>query len=319
MRNEIRVKEEEIERAAFIIRQGGLVAFPTETVYGLGACAFNTTAVAKIFEVKQRPYFDPIIVHIADLENIKDLCLNIDNRAKTLIEKFWPGPLTLVLPRSNKVPDIVTSGLDTVAIRMPSHTIALDLIKRVGLPVAAPSANLFSCLSPTTAEHVREQIGKDIDMIIDGGNCQIGIESTILDLSNEPVVLRPGGISIEEIEKVIGKVKISTFSNTPNSAGQLLHHYSPKTPLKIIRNKNFNINKEIKAGLLSFVSPNSKQPFEIIEILSQSGDLREAAVNLFLSLHKLDKAELDIIYAEPVPEIGLGRAIMDRLYKAEVK
>ncbi len=308
--------EDALKKAASVIREGGLVAFPTETVYGLGANAFNANAVAKIFEVKRRPRFDPIIVHIADFNDVERLCLEVDERAKMLIRKFLPGPLTLVLPKSEIVPYIVTAGLETVAIRMPSHPVALKLIKAAKVPIAAPSANFFGCLSPTTAEHVAEQIGREIDLIIDGGKCPIGIESTVLELVEKPTILRLGGLPLEEIEKVIGKLEISTLSKRPRSPGQLQKHYSPRTPLKILE-KDLVVSKDIKAGLLAFTPPKDKLSFEKIEVLSVSGDLSEAACNFFSSLHRLDKAALDIIYAEPVPEIGLGKAIMDRLRKAE--
>ena len=308
-----------LKKAAFIIREGGLVAFPTETVYGLGVNAFDALAVAKIFEVKRRPSFDPIIVHIADFKDLERLTLQIDERAKKLIQKFWPGPFTSVLPKAIVIPDIVTAGLETVAIRMPSHPVALKLIKEAEVPIAAPSANLFGHLSPTIAEHVVEQIGEEIDLIIDGGKCPIGIESTVLDLTSKPTVLRPGGLPLEEIEKVIGKIEVSTLSKRPHSPGQLPHHYSPRTPLKIIGNKEFNVPEGVKAGLLAFKPPEDKLPFERIEVLSISGDLTEASANFFSCLHRLDKADLDVIYAEPVPETGLGRAIMDRLRKAEGK
>lgn len=309
--------DEVLKKAASIIRDGGLVAFPTETVYGLGANAFDALAVAKIFEVKRRPRFDPLIVHIADFSDLERLTLEIDERTKKLTRQFWPGPLTLVLPKATIVPDIVTGGLDTVAIRMPSHPVALKLIKAAEVPIAAPSANLFGRLSPTTAEHVAEQIGKEIDMIIDGGKCPIGIESTVLDLTSIPTVLRPGGLPLEEIGKVIGKVELLALSDRPRSPGQLPHHYSPRTPLKIIRNKEFQVPEGVKAGLLAFKLPKEELPFEKVEVLSISGSLIEAAANFFACLHKLDKAGLDILFAEPVPEKGLGRAIMDRLRKAE--
>jgi len=313
----VRVSKKSIKKAASIIREGGLVAFPTETVYGLGANAFNPVAVAKIFEVKRRPYFDPIIVHIADPGEIGRLCLEVNNRAKILIERFWPGPLTLVLPKSDVVPDIVTAGLETVAMRMPSHITALELIREANVPIAAPSANLFGYLSPTTAEHVAEQIGKEIDLILDGGKTLVGVESTVLDLSGEPTILRPGGLPIEDIEKVIGKVEVCVISQKPRSPGQLRRHYSPRTPLKILKDKKFDILEGVKAGFLSFTPIKNKSPFKKIEVLSASGNLQEAAANLFSCLHNLDKGGLDIIYVEPVPEIGLGKAIMDRLRKAE--
>ncbi len=309
--------DETLKKAATIIREGGLVAFPTETVYGLGANAFNKEAVAKIFETKQRPAFDPLIVHIADFEAIEYLCSEVHEKVIFLIKKFWPGPLTLVLPKKNIVPDIVSAGLKTVAVRMPSHPVALKLIKEVGVPISAPSANLFGKLSPTTADHVKEQLGEKIDLIIDGGRCPIGVESTILYFAPEPIILRPGGLPVEEIERVIGKVKTLTYSERPYSPGQLLYHYAPRTPLRIIRDKGVSIPSHIKAGLLAFTFPENRELFKEIEVLSSSGDLREAAANLFVCLHRLDKAKVDIIYAEPVPEVGLGKAIMNRLRKAE--
>ncbi|MEN4006747.1 MAG: L-threonylcarbamoyladenylate synthase [Methanobacteriaceae archaeon] len=317
MRTKIYKPEKEtLKRAAEIIKRGDLVAFPTETVYGLGADAFNPKAVAKIFNVKNRPRFDPLIVHIADFKDVERLCKKIDARASLLIKKFWPGPLTLVLPKSNIVPDIVTAGLGTVAIRMPSHPVALEFIKNANVAIAAPSANPFGYLSPTKAIHVAEQIGNKIDLIIDGGKCPVGIESTVLKISKESTVLRPGGLPVEEIEKVIGKVKISVLSKSPHSPGQLAHHYSPRTPLKIIEGE-INMAEGTKVGLLAFKSSKYDIPFEKIEVLSHKGNLIEAASNLFSCLHNLDTAYLDMIYAEPVPEIGLGRAIMDRLRKAE--
>lgn len=307
-----------IKEAAAIIREGGLVAFPTETVYGLGADALNSLAVAQIFKVKNRPRFDPLIVHIADFSSIREICSSIDRRAMKLIHRFWPGPLTLVLPKRQVIPDIVTAGLPTIAVRMPSHLVAWKLIREAGIPIAAPSANPFGYLSPTTAEHVREQIGKSVGLILDGGKCPVGVESTIIDVTKQtPVILRPGGLTIEEIERVIGKVKISTDNpERPHSPGQLPRHYSPRTPVRILNDNNFKIPKGKKVGLLAFRLPKENLPYEVVEVLSHQGDLSEAAANLFSCLHKLDGAGLDIICAEPVPEIGLGRAIMDRLYKA---
>jgi len=318
----LKASEENLKIAAEVIRKGGLVAFPTETVYGLGGDAFNPDAVARIFEVKERPSFDPIIVHIADFKDIRRLCRKVDERAKILAERFWPGPLTIVLKKSEKVPDIVTAGLDTVAVRMPSHPVARKLIEYSKTPIAAPSANLFGRLSPTTAEHVKEQLGERIDIIIDAGRCEVGVESTVIDLTKEPTILRLGGTPVEEIEKVIGRVGILTHSDKPRSPGQLSKHYSPKTPLRIIKEKVV-IEHGKKAGLLAFRQPDDEiaKRFEKIEVLSNSDDLnealRQAAQNLFSALHRLDKANLDVIYAERVPEIGLGKAIMDRLRKAE--
>ncbi len=210
--------KELIHHAAEIIKRGGIVAFPTETVYGLGADAFNPLAVARIFEVKRRPSFDPLIVHVANPADVKKLVKEIPSNAKKLIERFWPGPLTVVLLKEEDIPDIVTAGLPTLAIRMPSHPMALSLIKESNSPIAAPSANPFGYLSPTTAEHVREQLGDQVDLILDGGPCPVGVESTIVSfLEERPRLLRPGGVSLEEIESIIGKVEIE-----PNGEEQTL-------------------------------------------------------------------------------------------------
>lgn len=310
-----------IERAADLLRNGGLVAFPTETVYGLGADAFNSHAVARIFEVKNRPRFDPVIVHINSLTDIEQLCLKIDERAKRLMKRFWPGPLTLILPKSSRVPDIVTAGLPNVAVRMPSHPVALELIKKAGIPIAAPSANPFGYLSPTTAEHVKEQIGEKVDLILDGGKCPIGVESTVIDLTEpEPSLLRSGGLPLEEIEEAIGMVKISHVNpERPRSPGQLPRHYSPRTPIRILKDKKFKIPAGKRVGFLAVSPLNKELPYEMVEVLSSQGDLREAAANFFSCLHRLDRAGLDIIFAEPVEEVGLGRAIMERLRRASTK
>jgi L-threonylcarbamoyladenylate synthase len=224
----------------------------------------------------------------------------------------------LVLPKADAVPGIVTAGLPTVAIRMPAHPIALRLIEEADTPIAAPSANLFGFLSPTTAEHVRKQLDGKVDMILDGGKCPVGVESTILDLTGqEPIVLRPGGLAIEDIEKAIGKVRIAVHTpERPQSPGQLPRHYSPRTPMIILEVNNVRVPSGKKVGLLAFKRSGNVLPYDVVEVLSPNGDLREAAANLFSCLHRLDRAGLDIIYAEPVPETGLGLAIMNRLRKA---
>ncbi len=310
-----------IHQAADIIQKGGLVAFPTETVYGLGADAFNALAVARIFEVKNRPKFDPIIVHIDHMDWLKKICHSVDQRVYQLAEKFWPGPLTMIFAKQACIPDIVTAGLKTVAIRWPAHPMAQKLIQLSKTPIAAPSANPFEYLSPTTAEHVRKQIGHKIDFILDGGPCQIGLESTILDLSESvPVVLRPGGLSVEEIKKVIGTVQVSGLDQSIKAPGQFHKHYSPRTPLKLMDQwdeiKDF-LEPNKKFGLLTLKGTDAiSQYFSKIEILSRNGNMQEAAANLFAALHRLDQAGLDLIFAEKVPESGLGVAIMNRLHKA---
>ena len=308
-----------IYRAAEIIKGGGIVAFPTETVYGLGADAFNPLAVARVFEVKRRPYFDPLIVHVAHPSDVEELVKEIPSNAKKLVEKFWPGPLTVVLLKEEDIPDIVTAGLPTVAIRMPNHPMALSLIKESKCPIAAPSANPFGYLSPTTAEHVRDQLGDQVDLILDGGPCPVGIESTILSfLEERPRLLRPGGVSLEEIESVIGKVEISPIEDDkPSAPGMLPRHYAPRTPIILNWNEKYlDHYKGKNIGLLAFQDPKNYLKFQSIEVLSKKGDIREAAANLFAAIRRLDALNLDLIVAEPIPEIGLGRAIMDRLRRA---
>jgi L-threonylcarbamoyladenylate synthase len=310
---------EAIHRAAEIIKKGGLVAFPTETVYGLGADAFNPLAVARIFEVKKRPYFDPLIVHVSDPADLEMLVRKIPSNAKKLIERFWPGPLTVVLLRKKEVPDIVNAGLPTVAIRMPNHPMALSLIEQADCPIAAPSANPFGYLSPTTAEHVRDQLGDEIDFILDGGPCEVGVESTIISFSGKkPRLLRPGGVPLEEIESIIGTVEVNPIEEgRPAAPGMLPRHYAPRTPIILDWDeKNFDSNKDKKVGLLAFREPKRSLKFLHVEILSKKGDFREAAANLFSAIRRLDALDLDLILAEAIPEVGLGRAIMDRLRRA---
>lgn len=313
------MKEKEVAHGAKIIREGGIVAFPTETVYGLGADAFNSLAVARIFEVKQRPYFDPLIVHISDPTHFETLVKEVPLNAKKLIGRYWPGPLTIVLLKEENIPDIVTAGLPTIAIRMPNHPVALSLIKESGCPIAAPSANPFGYLSPTTAEHVKEQLGSQVDFILDGGPCEVGLESTIVSLTEDPPkLLRLGGVTVEEIESIIGKVEIPLENKkSPSAPGMFPRHYAPRTPIILNwNNNNLDLFKNKTLGLLAFQKPMNHFKFNAIEILSRKGDLREAAANLFSALRRLDQLNLDLILAEPVPEIGLGRAIMDRLRRA---
>jgi len=317
--NVYKANSESIQQAAEIIKRGGLVAFPTETVYGLGADGLNPIAIAKIFEVKKRPSFNPLIFHIADKDSLEKFSPIKNEKVDRLINKFWPGPLTLVLPKTKIVPDIVTSGNPTVAVRMPNHPIALQLIEACGTPIAAPSANKFGHLSPTEASHVAKYLGDKVDMILDGGKSSVGVESTIIQFhENEFYLLRPGGLSKEEIEKEIGKIKIGKLNpDKPNAPGQLPFHYSPQTPLKFF-NKRL-LNKRKKIGALFFKENKTDFAFADVKILSAGGDLREAAANLFSHLHELEKSNLDLILVEPVEEKGLGRAIMDRLRKAANK
>ena len=311
--------EQDLTYAVESIQNGGLVAFPTETVYGLGANALDPVAVAGIFELKQRPRFDPLIVHVADAGQLTELVAVVPPKAEELIHRFWPGPLSLVLKKSARIPDIVTAGLKSVAIRCPRHEVAQALIRAAGVPIAAPSANRFGMVSPTTAAHVVEQFGERLPCVIDGGSCQVGIESTVIAIGEAdevaPVILRPGGVTAEEIEDVIGSVDLQTQNEArPTSPGQLSSHYATVTPLKISDDDEFNSDQ--RRGLLSLQSPRSTEGFVAFETLSEQGCLREAAVNLFAAMRRLDALGLDVIIARPVPEVDLGRAIMDRIRRA---
>ncbi len=305
-----------LDRAAGIIRDGGVVAFPTETVYGLGADATNPAAVARVFELKRRPSFDPLIVHVADLGSAWTYGDLARPHAAELIRRFWPGPLTLVVPRTERVPRIVTAGLDTVGLRMPAHQTALALIRAAGCAIAAPSANLFGHVSPTTASHIAEQL-PEVDLILDGGPCRVGVESTIVALGGPlPLVLRPGGISLEELEQVVGPVLLeSRTPEVPQGPGQLSRHYATRTRLEILGEDNpaAQPGPREKVGLVALKCPLNPARYAAVEVLSEPGDLREAAANLFAALLRLDRLGLDRIVAVPLPEQGLGLAIMDRL------
>ncbi|MBN2318221.1 MAG: threonylcarbamoyl-AMP synthase [Acidobacteria bacterium] len=303
-----------LARAARIIRAGGLVAFPTETVYGLGADAENPLAVAGIFDVKARPRIDPIIVHVSDIDMANKYGV-FPQRAHKLMEMFWPGPLTLVVPKTSSVPSIVTAGLETVAIRIPSHPVALDLIRTSGCAIAAPSANPFGYVSPTEAQHVAEQLSDSVDMILDGGPCPIGLESTILSLVGViPCILRPGGTPVEELAAILQPLDTGNIvSKLPQAPGQLQRHYATLTPLDIVEEGHEDIKQTDKVGLISYKPVERHEKYETVIILSETGDMREAAANLFRSLRRLDALKLDKIIVHPVPEKGLGIAIMDRL------
>ncbi|QDT45786.1 Threonylcarbamoyl-AMP synthase [Gimesia alba] len=315
----------DIGAGADLIRKGELVAFATETVYGLGANALNPEAVARIFEAKQRPHFDPLIVHISDIKHLDELTLGFSEQAKKLADQFWPGPLTLVLPKRKVIPDLVTSGLDSVAIRIPAHPVARQLLEAAQLPIAAPSANKFGCLSPTLASHVAEQLGGEIELILDGGACTVGVESTVIQCMDEvPVLLRPGGISQEEIEACVGQIRLARIedhaeANSPQSPGMLPKHYAPRTPL-IIVDQLSDVPLEGQKGLLSLFPLEEtflkNQQFSVREILSPSGDLKIAAARLFTALRNLDAADIDYIIALRMPEKGLGRTINNRLERA---
>ncbi|MFK7768089.1 MAG: L-threonylcarbamoyladenylate synthase [Mariniblastus sp.] len=319
------VTEEQINAAAKALQCGELVAFPTETVYGLGANALDPIAVAKIFELKGRPRFDPLIVHVANPQDIEDFVEAIPELAKKLIEKFWPGPLSLVLQKKSVVPDIVTAGLPSVAVRCPNNDVARKLIDSAGVPVAAPSANRFGMVSPTTAQHVSEQFGEQLKHILDDGPSNVGVESTVIAFPSfsdgKPQLLRPGGVTIEQLEPVIGRIQVNMHEEVqPSSPGQLTQHYSPVTPL-VLQEDGWKdaLNEKVKIGLLAFQSPDRETDYSTVEILSENGCLRESATNLFAALRRLDDCRLDLIVCQSVPEVELGMAIMDRLRRAAAK
>ncbi|MFN3872798.1 MAG: L-threonylcarbamoyladenylate synthase [Ignavibacterium sp.] len=305
----------QVLQAANIIKQGGVVAFPTETVYGLGANAFNPIAVEKIFELKERPSFDPLIVHLHSIEQLNLVSQDIDERVIKLAEKFWPGPLTIILKKSENVPDIVTSGLNTVGVRIPNNLFALELIKLSDTPIAAPSANKFGRTSPTSAEHVKKYFNK-VDFILDGGNTTVGIESTIIKLNEKGFdILRSGIITKEDIEKIVPYFKEELDYKNVYAPGMMKSHYSPKKPFYILNEVILERIDKSKSGLISF-SGQYDDGFKKVIKLTDSGNLRECAVNLFSAIHNLEDSDVSIMIAEPVPETGIGIAIMDRLRKA---
>ncbi len=295
-----------------------MVAFPTETVYGLGVAVEDVAAVARVFEVKGRPQFDPLIVHIAHVDQVSRWTTGLTIQAKQLATRFWPGPLTLVLPKSDAVPDLVTAGLPTVAVRIPRPAMALRLIEEARTAIAAPSANLFGQVSPTTTAHVACQLGDAIDYILEGGPCEVGIESTVLDLTTQaPVLLRPGGISREEIESVLGPVSLPPIGKTDGaqvSPGMLERHYAPRTPLRIVT--ELPPDGVPRTAVMVLAPSPDPERFASVEVLSQTGDLREAAASFYSALRRLDDLGLDQILATPFPEWHLGVALNDRLRRA---
>lgn len=308
--------------AAELLLQGGVVAIPTETVYGLAANALNEAAVARVFEVKERPFFDPLIVHVKDKESAKKYATFDDPKLAKLARTYWPGPLTVLLPRKEIIPDIITAGLDRVAIRVPDNETTLNLLKKAGIPLAAPSANPFGYVSPTSPEHVNKQLGRKIDYILDGGICRVGLESTIVGSEDGKIIVyRLGGLSIEEVEKVVGKVelKINNSSN-PKVPGQLKSHYAPKKPLLIGDVQQLlAANTGKKIALIGFgehiISNGNVEVFN----LSEAGYIREAALNLFRMLRMADESDADVVIASLLPEEGLGLAINDRLNRASAR
>ena len=313
----VEVSPKAIEEAVRHLQNGSLVAFPTETVYGLGGDALNPVAVARIFEVKERPRFDPLICHTVDQEAAWSLADAVPEAAQALAKAFWPGPLTLVLPKRDYVPDLVTAGQPTVALRVPVHPVARALLAAFRGPIAAPSANRFGCLSPTRAEHVETQLRNGTALVLDGGPCPIGIESSIVSVrpGARPRLLRAGGLGLEALESVAGPLEVPEPSAYPGaSPGRFAKHYAPQTPLIIAGDAR--PPGALRIGRLAFRNPPVSDDYVLAEVLSPEGSLEEAARRLFAVLRRMDSASLDLIEAEPVPESGLGRAIMDRLRRA---
>ncbi|MCE7886885.1 MAG: threonylcarbamoyl-AMP synthase [Alphaproteobacteria bacterium PRO2] len=317
--------DENIAKAAEILKSGGVVAMPTETVYGLAGNAFDGRAVAKIFEVKGRPQFNPLIAHFADGADVES-CAVMNEKARALAQAFWPGPLTMVLPRAKGCPvsELASAGLETIAVRVPNHPVARKLIKACGFPLVAPSANLSGTVSPTSPAHVSESLGDKVNMILAAGSSSVGLESTVVDLSEDKVfILRPGAVMAEDIEQVLGE-RVSYESGdalSPKSPGLLLKHYAPKIPLRL---NAIDLNPGeallgfsslkfmgIKGGGAAMSLPESMR-----RNLSEEGDLHQAAANLFAMLRELDRTEHKGIAVMPVPDVGLGVAINDRLKRA---
>lgn len=312
----------DVLRAKTILEKGDLVAIPTETVYGLAGNALDVSSASKIFQVKNRPSFDPLIVHTNSLERASSFLKHIPDMAYRLAEALWPGPLTLLLEKQPTVPDLVTAGLDRVAIRIPNHPMTLQLLTQLDFPLAAPSANPFGYISPTEAAHVDEQLGSQLEYILDGGPCTVGIESTIVGFENgQPWVYRTGGTGIEQIEALIGPVSVQSHSTSnPKAPGMLKSHYAPRIPLILGDLETLIQQNEGKNfGVMSFERSFDAVATDKQIVLSPSGSTQEAAQKLFGALRTLDKMPIELILAEYVPATGLGKAINDRLKRASVQ
>ncbi|MDB4835359.1 L-threonylcarbamoyladenylate synthase [Cyclobacteriaceae bacterium] len=309
----------DIQRAVDALRANDVVGIPTETVYGLSANALNDQAVMNIFATKNRPSFNPLILHTNSLEKVEDFVKEFPPQAKQLAKKFWPGPLTLLLPKSDIVPDAVTSGSPLVAVRVPDHLLTLSLLEQLDFPLAAPSANKFGRISPTDAQAVYHQLGDEVAYILDGGDCGVGIESTIIGFENdEPIIYRVGGLSVEMIEAEIGLVSVNAKSHErPKTSGMLKSHYAPETPFHV--GDIPSLLKKFEGHKIAVVSFQKEYQEQNNFVLTPTGDLEEAARNLFKFMNKLDALEVDVILAEYVPNEGLGRGVNDRLQRADYK
>jgi L-threonylcarbamoyladenylate synthase len=308
----------DINLAQQFLEQGNVIGIPTETVYGLAGNALNEEAVLKIFSVKNRPYFDPLIVHTHSLDEVIKYTQQVPQRALDLMEAFMPGPLTVLLPRQSCIPDLVTSGLETVAVRIPNHPLTLSLLQQLAFPLAAPSANPFGYISPTTSYHVYDQLHGRIPYILEGGATEIGVESTIVGFENyQVVVYRLGGLAIEEIERVVGKVLVQTnTSSDPKSPGMLKSHYAPRKRLVLTDAFDITDDELSRVGVIAWDKKVLGVPDHHQIVLSEKGSLKEAAKHLFAAMRTLDETDVDYIIAVRVPDVGLGRAINDRLKRA---
>lgn len=312
----------DISKAKLLLEQADVIGIPTETVYGLAGNALSEQAILKIFKVKNRPYFDPLICHTDSLEKIKLWVEEIPDAALNLAKTFWPGPLTILLRKKSIITDLVTSGSELVAFRIPAHPLTLELLKSLDFPLAAPSANPFGYISPTTAQHVNDQLGNQIPYILDGGKCKVGIESTIIGFDGtEATVYRLGGKSIEEIEKIVGKVKLTSHSSSnPQAPGMLKSHYAPNVKFRLGSiEQMLNEYNPAEVGILSLESYFEEVPQKQQIKLSSKASLDEAAGSLFSAMRKLDAMPIKIILAELMPNEGLGRAMNDRLRRASAE
>ena len=313
----------DLNLAKQILENEGIISIPTETVYGLAGNAFSANAVEKIFALKRRPHFNPLIVHVKSADYINEVAGEIPEEARLLASEFWPGPLTLLLNKKNNIPDLVTAGKPTVAVRVPAHALTLELLEQLDFPLAAPSANPFGSISPTSPAHVDNYFKNDLQLILDGGECNNGVESTIIGFENGlPILFRLGAISVEDVEKVIGKIRIHSKNDVnPSAPGMLSRHYSPNTHTFLTDNVPGLINaySNKKIGLLLFKDSIENNQVAHQEILSKKGDMNEAAKHLYAALHRLDKLGLDMIIAERFPDVGLGKTINDRLQRAVEK
>jgi L-threonylcarbamoyladenylate synthase len=311
-----------IPEAVAWLKLGEVVALPTETVYGLAANALQPHAVAKIFEAKERPFFDPLIVHVADLETLERIAIVPENGpVRALMNAFWPGPLTLIFRKREIIPDLVTAGHETVAVRQPAHPIFREVLQQFGGPLAAPSANRFGRISPTCAEHVLQELNGRIPLVLDGGTASHGVESTIVAVEGDTLkILRNGPITPEELARFGNLQHAQAPELHPVAPGQLKSHYAPSTPLQLVdRAEKFAGPAGLKVGLLAWHPVQTTARFSVVEVLSETQDLREAASRIFAALRRLDEAGLDLILAERVPARGIGHAILDRLTKAAAR